>query len=204
MAGPRGYPETVRRLPSSPGLVLLSCCVVTLACTGRLSSPRADGCEFAADPSSCWREVAASILDCMEGQSQATLSTDAKSCSFFNGPYAKFDAPVPAGTDPDVVGVTIGYRSTQCARIERNRSAGTLKVTGPDGRTVREEFDADSATSSITCPSGTVHLITSVEVMDSCFSDAMSGGVPSVLVTRDANGLTVALSGYDPPLIVCR
>ena len=140
----------------------------------------------------------------MGGQNQASLSADARSCSFFNGPYAKLDSPVPVGTDPDVVGVTIGSGSTQCARIERNRTAGRLKVTGPDGRTVREDFDEEAGTSSVTCPNGTVHVITSVEVMDECFSDAMSGGLPSVLVTRDSSGLTIALSGFDPPLIVCR
>jgi len=180
------------------------CCVLTLACTGKLSKPQADGCAFAADPSSCWRELAASILDCMQGQSEATLSADAKSCAFFNGPYAKFDMPIPLGVEPDVVGVTIGYGLKTCARIERNRTAGTLKVTGPDGRTVREDFDDEAASSSITCPNGSVHVVTSLDVMDTCFADAMSGGLPSVLISRDSKGVTVALSGYDPPLIVCR
>jgi len=196
----------VPRSLRSPAPLILAC-LLAGACDGTPREPIADGCAFAADPGSCWRSLAAEILACMAASKptiQAELSSDGLKCTSFQGPYADFVSALPVGIDASYADVTIGFGSEECARIVRNRAAGTLELSMPDGRTLRERFDSETRTSEITCPDLSVHVITNDEVTSTCFAEAMGGGIPSVLMDRNTDGLTIALSGYEGPLIVCK
>lgn len=116
-------------------------------------------CSLLANPSNCFAQAAVALAACMPMRATpATLSTDQTTCTFADGVYVVFNAPLPRlsshVTDPGGIEFSIyAPDASLCGHLYYEENAGdVLGVSdGTDGATW--ETPLDSSGFALGCPS---------------------------------------------------